>query len=283
MPELPEVETVMRGLQPVMEGKRIAQALVHRPDLRWPFPENMAGRLTGQTITAMRRRSKYILADLSSDETLLIHLGMSGRMQIDDAPTAEFHKSPGLIEKHDHVIFEMDSGARVRFNDARRFGAMDLIPTNDIESHWLIEKIGPEPLGNQFDETYLRSKLNARNTPIKSALLDQRIVAGLGNIYVCEVLHRTGISPKRKAGGLSAKRIASLVPAIRAVLTEAIEAGGSSLRDHRQTNGELGYFQHNFAVYDREAQACAKQGCNGQIKRIVQSGRSSFYCTTCQR
>ncbi len=283
VPELPEVETVMRGLQPVMEGKRIAKADVNRPDLRWPFPPQMSERLTGQTITSMRRRSKYILADLSSKETLLIHLGMSGRMLIDEVPTAEFHANPDLVGKHDHVVFTMQDGARITFNDARRFGAMDLIPTDGIERHWLIEKIGPEPLGNQFDESYLQSKLKSRNMPIKSALLDQRIVAGLGNIYVCEVLHRTGISPKRKAGSLGAKRVASLVPAIRDVLAEAIEAGGSSLRDHRQTNGELGYFQHNFAVYDREDHACAKPGCTGRIKRIVQSGRSSFYCSTCQR
>ncbi len=283
MPELPEVETVMRGLQPVMEGKRIALTEVRRPDLRWPFPEKMAERLTGVTIKALHRRSKYILADLSSNETLLIHLGMSGRMLIDQAPTAKFHSEQNCTGKHDHVVFRMDDGATVTFNDARRFGAMDLIPSTALDEHWLLDKLGPEPLGNAFSEAYLRGRLKERNMPIKSALLDQRIVSGLGNIYVCEVLHRTGISPKRKAGNLSGARIASLLPAIRDVLKEAIEAGGSSLRDHRQTNGELGYFQHNFAVYDREDQPCQKAGCDGVIKRIVQSGRSSFYCPICQR
>lgn len=283
MPELPEVETVRRGLQPVMEGARIVSAEVRRPDLRWPFPDNMAQRLSGTTITALRRRSKYILADLSSGETLLIHLGMSGRMLIDAANTATYHDNPSMPGKHDHVIFHMEGGATVTFNDARRFGAMDLMPTIDAEAHWLLEKLGPEPLGNQFDEAYLQDRLKGRNMPIKSALLDQRIVSGLGNIYVCEVLHRTGISPKRKAGALSKARVASLLPAIRDVLVEAIEAGGSSLQDHRQTNGELGYFQHRFAVYDRENQPCSKAGCGGVVGRIVQSGRSSFYCNKCQR
>ncbi|MCY4335011.1 MAG: bifunctional DNA-formamidopyrimidine glycosylase/DNA-(apurinic or apyrimidinic site) lyase [Litoreibacter sp.] len=283
MPELPEVETVRRGLLPAMEGAKIEQALVRRPDLRWPFPENMADRLTGQKVLALRRRSKYILADLSSGETLLIHLGMSGRMLIDGADTAEFHadlKTPG---KHDHVVLSMAGGATITFNDARRFGAMDLIPSDKLEEHWLLNKLGPEPFSNAFNETYLSAALKGRNTPIKSALLDQRVVAGLGNIYVCEVLHRTGISPKRKAGRISATRVKTLVPAIRQVLQDAIEAGGSSLRDHRQTNGELGYFQHAFAAYDREGAACTTTNCTGQITRIVQSGRSSFYCPTCQR
>ncbi|WP_299300631.1 bifunctional DNA-formamidopyrimidine glycosylase/DNA-(apurinic or apyrimidinic site) lyase [uncultured Litoreibacter sp.] len=283
MPELPEVETVRRGLQPVMEGKRIGRAEVRRPDLRWPFPENMAERLTGQRILSLRRRSKYILADLSSNETLLVHLGMSGRMLIDDAPTANFNANSALPGKHDHVIFHMQDGATITFNDARRFGAMDLIPTDRLDAHWLLEKLGPEPLGNAFDEPYLKKKLSGRNSPIKTALLDQRVVSGLGNIYVCEVLHHTGISPKRKAAKISGPRVASMVPAIRAVLSEAIDAGGSSLRDHRQTNGELGYFQHRFAVYDREGEDCCKEGCDGRICRIVQSGRSSFYCPTCQR
>ena len=283
MPELPEVETVRRGLLPAMEGKRIARTEIRRPDLRWPFPENMAARLNGKTITALRRRSKYILADLSSGETLLIHLGMSGRMQIDGADTAEFHAELPTPAKHDHVIFHMEGGARIAFNDARRFGAMDLMPTAGQDDHWLLSKIGPEPLGNAFNAPYLRAQLQGRNTPIKSALLDQRIVAGLGNIYVCEVLHRTGISPKRKAGNLSGARVDTLLPAIRDVLGEAIEAGGSSLRDHRQTNGDLGYFQHSFAVYDREGAGCAKPDCGGDIRRIVQSGRSSFYCPACQR
>lgn len=266
-----------------MEGGRIVSAEVRRPDLRWPFPDNMAQRLSGKTVTALRRRSKYILADLSSGETLLIHLGMSGRMLIDKEDTATYHDKRPVPGKHDHVIFHMEGGATVTFNDARRFGAMDLMPTTGTEVHWLLEKLGPEPLGNQFNEAYLQGQLKGRNMPIKSALLDQRIVSGLGNIYVCEVLHRTGISPKRKAGSISKARVASLLPAIRDVLVEAIEAGGSSLQDHRQTNGELGYFQHRFAVYDRENQPCRKAGCGGVIGRIVQSGRSSFYCNKCQR
>lgn len=283
MPELPEVETVRRGLIPAMEGVQIVKADVNRPDLRWPFPENMAERLTGKTITALRRRSKYILADLDSGETLIIHLGMSGRMQVTGCKIGGFyfdHKSP---EKHDHVVFHMKGGARVTFNDARRFGAMDLGDTMTLENHWLIEKIGPEPFGNDFNEDYLAKQLENRKTPIKTALLDQRIVAGLGNIYVCEVLHRAKISPKKLAASLSRRRVISLVPIIRDVLHEAIESGGSSLQDHRQTNGDLGYFQHSFRVYDRENEPCRTENCKGVIRRIVQSGRSSFYCTQCQR
>lgn len=283
MPELPEVETVRRGLLPVMEGQRITKADVRRPDLRWPFPERMAERLTGKAVIALRRRSKYILADLDSGETLIIHLGMSGRMLISGRRIGEFHHPHPVPEKHDHVVLDMEGGGRVTFNDARRFGAMDLADTVDLENHWLITSIGPEPFGNSFNERYLADRLKGRNTPIKSALLDQRIVAGLGNIYVCEVLHRAKISPRRKAGNLSAKRAGALVPIIREVLQEAIEAGGSSLRDYRQTDGELGYFQHTFRVYDREGCPCVTEGCGGTIRRIVQSGRSSFYCPQCQR
>lgn len=283
MPELPEVETVRRGLQPVMEGSTIRNADVRRDGLRWPFPNQMAQRLTGKRVERLRRRSKYILVDLSSGETLLVHLGMSGRMLISGDPARDFHHDHPPLEKHDHVIFDMDNGARITFNDARRFGAMDLTPTETADTHWLLEKLGPEPLGNLFGETYLVDRLKGRNTPIKSALLDQRIVAGLGNIYVCEVLYRAGMSPKRKAGQITAGRIAALVPIIRDVLNEAIAAGGSSLRDHRQTNGELGYFQHRFAVYDREDQPCGNNGCTGTIKRITQAGRSTFYCPQCQR
>jgi len=276
MPELPEVETVRRGLQPVMEGKQVIRADVRRPDLRWPFPDNMAERLTGNTIERLRRRSKYILADLSSGETLLIHLGMSGRMLISK------HDHPD-IQKHDHVVFHMQDDARVVFNDTRRFGVMDLVATDKAEGHKLLANLGPEPLGNNFDEAYLLDRLRDRNTPIKTALLDQKIVAGLGNIYVCEVLLRTGISPTRKAGQLSAARVGSLVPAIRDVLQEAIESGGSSLKDYRQADGDLGYFQHSFRAYGREGEPCVTKGCNGKIQRIVQSGRSTFYCAQCQR
>ncbi|RYH01584.1 bifunctional DNA-formamidopyrimidine glycosylase/DNA-(apurinic or apyrimidinic site) lyase [Salipiger sp. IMCC34102] len=283
MPELPEVETVRRGLAPAMEGRRIARAEVNRPDLRWPFPERMADRLTGARVERLRRRSKYILADLDSKETLLVHLGMSGRMLVSGARVGDFHHDHPAPAKHDHVVLHMDHGARVTFNDARRFGAMDLMATGSEEDHWLIRDIGPEPLSNHFDESYLVARLKGRNTPIKAALLDQRIVAGLGNIYVCEVLHRAGIHPARKAGRISAARVARLVPLIREVLTEAIAAGGSSLRDYRQADGDLGYFQHEFAVYDREGAPCPRPACPGVIRRIVQSGRSSFFCPACQR
>ncbi len=283
MPELPEVETVRRGLAPVMEGQVIVRATVNRPDLRWPFPVGMADRLTGQTVTALRRRSKYILADLSSGETLIVHLGMSGRMLVSGQMLGAFHHDHPAPAKHDHVVLDMSGGARVTFNDARRFGAMDLIRTDNADDHWLIRDIGPEPLGNAFDEVYLTVRLKGRNTPIKSALLDQTLVAGLGNIYVCEVLFRAGISPIRKAGRIGPARAASLVPLIREVLSEAIEAGGSSLRDYRQADGELGYFQHTFRVYDREGQPCLTTSCLGTIRRVVQSGRSSFYCPICQR
>jgi formamidopyrimidine-DNA glycosylase len=283
MPELPEVETVKAGIAPVMEGLVIARAEVNRPDLRWPFPERMAERLTGQRVLGLRRRSKYILVDLESAETLLIHLGMSGRMLVSGQMIGEFHHPHPAPAKHDHVVFHMENGARITFNDARRFGAMDLMATARQEDHWLIRDLGPEPLGNAFNETYLIDRLKGRNTPIKSALLDQRIVSGLGNIYVCEVLFRAGIHPARKAGRISAARIASLVPLIRDVLSEAIAAGGSSLRDYRQSDGELGYFQHVFQVYDRADKPCLTHGCGKTITRIVQSGRSSFFCPQCQR
>lgn len=283
MPELPEVETVKSGIAPVMEGHVIAKVDVNRPDLRWPFPERMAARLTSQRVLGLRRRSKYILVDLQSGETLLIHLGMSGRMLVSGHMIGDFHHPHPAPAKHDHVVLEMDNGARITFNDARRFGAMDLMQTAEQDAHWLIRDLGPEPLGNAFNETYLGERLKGRNTPIKSALLDQRIVSGLGNIYVCEVLYRAGIHPKRKAGQISAKRVASLVPLIRDVLSEAIAAGGSSLRDYRQSDGELGYFQHVFQVYDREGQNCVTPSCDRKIARIVQSGRSSFFCPQCQR
>jgi formamidopyrimidine-DNA glycosylase len=283
MPELPEVETVRRGLSPVMEGEVIARAEVNRPDLRWPFPPDMAARLTGQRVTQLRRRSKYILADLSSGESLLVHLGMSGRMLISGDPLGQFVHDHPAPEKHDHVVFHMGNGARVTFNDPRRFGAMDLLDTASADSHKLLSSIGPEPLGNDFHEDHLIAALRGKNTPIKTALLDQRIVAGLGNIYVCETLYRAGIHPARKAGRIAAKRVGSLVPIIRDVLNEAITAGGSTLRDFKRADGELGYFQHSFDVYGREAEPCRSEGCTHQITRIVQSGRSSFYCPQCQR
>jgi formamidopyrimidine-DNA glycosylase len=283
MPELPEVETVRRGLLPVMEGAVIARAEVNRPDLRWPLPERMAERLTGRTVTALRRRSKYILADLDSGETLLVHLGMSGRMLISGAQLGSFYHEHPAPQKHDHVVLHMDNGARITFNDARRFGAMDLMPTERASEHMLLKDLGPEPFGNDFNEPYLAGRLKGRKTPIKAALLDQRVVAGLGNIYVAETLYRARISPLRLAGDLAERQVRGLVPIIRDVLAEAIEAGGSSLRDFRQANGELGYFSKHFQVYDREGDPCETPGCKGTITRTVQSGRSSFWCPACQR
>ncbi len=281
MPELPEVETVRQGLLPAMEGRVIARAEVNRPDLRWPLPERMAERITGARVERLRRRSKYILADLDTGESLLIHLGMSGRMLVSGVMLGGFHLDHPAPQKHDHVVLHMEGGARVTFNDARRFGAMDLVRTDREAAHWLLAGLGPEPFGNEFNEEYLLERLKGRTMPIKSALLDQRILAGLGNIYVSEVLFRAGIDPRRAAGKIAAKRLAGLVPIIREVLAEAIAAGGSSLRDHRQADGELGYFQHSFRVYDREGEPCAT--CATPIRRIVQSSRSSFFCPTCQR
>ncbi|GAA6201403.1 bifunctional DNA-formamidopyrimidine glycosylase/DNA-(apurinic or apyrimidinic site) lyase [Aquicoccus sp. SU-CL01552] len=283
MPELPEVETVRRGLAPVMEGQVMTQVEVNRPDLRWPFPDRMAERLTGVRVLQLRRRSKYLLGDLDSGETLLIHLGMSGRMTVSGDLLGRFVHEHPAPQKHDHVIFHMDNGARITFNDPRRFGAMDLMSTTGAEAHKLLSVLGPEPLGNDFHEGYLVAAFQGRNTPVKSALLDQGIVAGLGNIYVCEALFRAGISPLRKAGRIAAPRVASLVPAIRDVLERAIAAGGSSLKDFRQADGELGYFQHNFDVYGREGAPCHTPDCGETIRRVVQSGRSTFYCPSCQR
>lgn len=283
MPELPEVETVRAGLAPVMEGQVIARAEVNREGLRWPFPERMAERLTGARVLHLRRRSKYILGDLSTGETLLIHLGMSGRMVVSGAMLGDFYHDHPAPAKHDHVVITMEDGARITFNDARRFGAMDLMATSGAEAHPLLAVLGPEPLGNDFHETHLAGRLAGRATPIKSALLDQHVVAGLGNIYVCEVLFRAGISPLRLARDVTGAGVARLVPLIREVLLEAIQAGGSSLRDYRQADGELGYFQKQFQVYDRECEACLTPGCTGTVGRVVQSGRSSFHCPKCQR
>ena len=265
-----------------MTGKQIMAADVRRPDLRWPFPERMAERLQGARVLGLRRRSKYILCDLDSGETLLIHLGMSGRMLISGTHAGQFHHDLPMPEKHDHVVLDMEGGARITFNDARRFGAMDLMATAADEDHKLLKVLGPEPFGNGFNAGQLADALGRKRSPIKSVLLDQRVVAGLGNIYVCEVLWRCGIAPDRQAFELT-DRADDLVQTTRDVLREAIEAGGSSLRDHRQTNGELGYFQHSFAAYGREGEACRKPGCIGEIARIVQSGRSSFFCPECQR
>jgi formamidopyrimidine-DNA glycosylase len=284
LPELPEVETVRRGLEPVMTGRLILRAETRRPDLRWPFPPRMAERLTGARITALGRRSKYLLVDLDTEETLIVHLGMSGRLLISGPGGREvigdFHHAHPALLPHDHVVLDLEGGARVTMNDARRFGAMDLWPTGAIEAHRFLAGLGPEPLGNAFDAPYLAARLAGRRTPIKAALLDQRIIAGLGNIYVCEALWRAGINPATLAGALGDPAIGTLTTAIRAVLVDAIAAGGSSLRDYRQADGELGYFQHSFAVYGREGETCGR--CGGVIARIVQGGRSSFFCPGCQ-
>jgi formamidopyrimidine-DNA glycosylase len=282
VPELPEVETVRRGLEPVLTGRRIDRAEVRRPDLRWPLPPRMAERLTGARVTALRRRSKYLLADLDRGETLIVHLGMSGRMLVSGAMLGAFAHPHPAPEKHDHVVLDIEGGARITFNDARRFGAMDLAATEAVETHRLLAGLGPEPLGNAFDAQRLAARLAGRVTPVKAVLLDQRVVAGLGNIYVCEALWRARISPLRLARDVTAEEAERLTAAIRAVLAEAIAAGGSSLRDYRQADGELGYFQHSFAVYGRAGAPCPTPGCPGTIARDVQSGRSSFHCPVCQ-
>ncbi|TDL81536.1 bifunctional DNA-formamidopyrimidine glycosylase/DNA-(apurinic or apyrimidinic site) lyase [Palleronia sediminis] len=283
MPELPEVETVRRGLAPVMEGRRILSAEIRRPDLRWPFPERMAARLQGARIERLDRRSKYLLAGLDQGETLIVHLGMSGRMSVQGARIGAFHHDITPLTAHDHVVLSLEGGARVVFNDPRRFGAMDLAATPELGDHRMLAALGPEPMGNAFHADHLAAALAGRRSSVKAALLDQRIVAGLGNIYVCEALHRARISPRRAAGRIGAARLETLVREIRATLTEAIAAGGSSLRDYRQADGALGYFQHGFRVYGREGAPCVTPGCDGTVRRIVQSGRSSFYCASCQR
>lgn len=285
MPELPEVETVRRGLEPHLTGRIIARAEARRPDLRWPLPPDLVQVLTGARVSGLRRRSKYILADLEDRGSLLLHLGMSGRMLIEDSAPGAFHRDPTILPRHDHVVFWTDLGTRITFNDARRFGMVDLLAPGMEESgasHPLLAHLGPEPLGEDFTPETLGRALAGRRMPIKAALLDQRIVAGLGNIYVSEALHRAGIAPTRLAGDVTPAEVATLVGHVRAVLVEAIAAGGSSLRDHRQASGELGYFQHSFRVYGREGAPCPTPGCAGSVARIVQSGRSSFYCPTCQ-
>lgn len=284
MPELPEVETVRAGLEPAMGGVRFNKVIVRRPDLRFPFPEAFAKRLAGARVEALSRRGKYLSAGLSSGETLIMHLGMSGRFTIEmDGPSEPgvFHRGAGTDERHDHVVFLMENGARVTFNDPRRFGFMDLAPTNALENSRHFKSMGPEPLGNGFSADGLSEALRGSRAPIKAALLDQRIVAGLGNIYVAEALFRAGVSPRRKAATVAGKRAQRLYPAIVEVLREAIDAGGSSLRDFAGTGGELGYFQKQFDVYDREGDPCRR--CARPISRIVQGGRSTFFCGACQR
>jgi len=293
MPELPEVETVRRGLAPVMEGARFVKVEANRPDLRRPFPKDFIKRLTGKTVTGLGRRAKYLLADLSSGDVLMMHLGMSGSFRVAKDGRAKtpgkFHHPRSEARAHDHVVFHMSSGAQVIFNDPRRFGLMLLVPRGELAEHPLMREVGPEPLGNAFDAAMLTHACAGKKTSLKAALSDQKVVAGLGNIYVCEALHRARLSPKRRASTLATRSGAPtehaerLVEAIKAVLNDAIAAGGSSLRDHRRTDGELGEFQHNFRVYDREGQPCVTPGCPGKVKRIVQGARSTFFCPTCQK
>lgn len=286
MPELPEVETVRRGLAPVLEGQRIDAVELRRPDLRFPFPDRFVARLTGATIGPLGRRAKYLLLPLQNGETLILHLGMSGRVLVEAdrgrEQLGEFHHEHGRHAAHDHVKLQLSGGARVIYNDVRRFGFMRLAPTDALESDPFIAELGPEPLGNAFHAGHLLKVFAGRAVPLKSALLDQKNVAGLGNIYVCEALNRAGLSPYRAARSLTPGEAARLVGEIRIVLEEAIAAGGSTLRDFRHEDGSLGYFQHNFRVYDREGEACPTPGCRGAIERQVQSGRSTFFCASCQ-
>lgn len=278
MPELPEVETVRRGLAPVMEGFVFERVELRRANLRFPFPEDFTARLTGQSLTRLGRRAKFLDAEISSGERLLMHLGMSGRFTIDGDGSGQFVHDTGGIAKHDHVIFHMSSGHRVIYNDPRRFGFMELVKQGETPPR--LAALGPEPLSNELNAPMLREKLRGKKSKIKAALLDQRIIAGLGNIYVCEALFRAGISPLRAAGRLKVVESENLVRHVKDVIAEAIEAGGSSLRDFANTDGDLGYFQHSFDVYGREGEPC--RNCTAPLIRITQSGRSSFYCKACQ-
>jgi formamidopyrimidine-DNA glycosylase len=293
MPELPEVETVRGGLAPVLEGQRLARVEARRPDLRFPLPPNFVQVLTGARIVSLARRAKYLLARLDREDTLVMHLGMSGRFEIAKPQTkggpegavrpGEFHYAPDPDPKHAHVVFETEAGTKVTYYDPRRFGYMSLVNTATLGLHPWFAGLGPEPLSPQFDADRLKQAFEGRKQGPKTLLLDQRIVAGLGNIYVCEALHRARISPFKPAGRITAPRLARLVEAVREVLQAAIVAGGSTLRDYAQADGALGYFQHSFRVYDREGRPCANEGCAGTIHRKVQGGRSTFYCPVCQR
>jgi formamidopyrimidine-DNA glycosylase len=296
MPELPEVETVRRGLATVMEGARIVNVEVRRPDLRFPFPADFADRLAGRRITALGRRAKYLLADLDNGMVLVMHLGMSGSFRIESggdatAPGA-FRFARSKDSRHDHVVFTLQRDGKVHtviYNDPRRFGFMTLVARDRLAEHPLFADLGLEPTGNALDGDAIARLFAGKSTSLKAALLDQKLIAGLGNIYACEALWQAGLSPRRTAGsittrdGKATKRCERLAEAIRDVVGRAIEAGGSSLRDHRLTDGSLGYFQHSFRVYDREGEACPRPGCHGTIRRIVQSGRSTFFCPSCQR
>ncbi len=293
MPELPEVETVRLGLVPVMEGAVVERLEARRANLRWPLPDRFAERMKERKIVRLRRRAKYLLADLDKDETLIMHLGMSGSFRVllgnEETSPGEFMYPRSVASNHDHVVFHMSPRATVTFNDPRRFGAMLLSDTAGLAEHALFIGVGPEPLSEELSPAYLAKKCAGRKTSLKAALLDQRIVAGLGNIYVSEALHLAHLSPKRAAGVLADRKGAPtdagerLVPAIKKLIAAAIEAGGSSLRDHKKTDGELGMFQHRFRVYDREGVKCPTRGCKGKIRQIVQNARSTYYCPVCQR
>ena len=297
MPELPEVETVRRGLQPVMEGALITGVTLGRPDLRFPFPQDFASLIENKRIVSLGRRAKYLLIDLEDGHTIVSHLGMSGSFRTEvgkeDAQTpGEFHHARSKDGKHDHVVFHLDAKAgpsRVIYNDPRRFGFMHLVRRADIDLYPAFRDLGPEPTGNTLSADYLATRFANKSQPLKSTLLDQKVIAGLGNIYVCEALWRSHLSPLRAAGTLVTKtgkpkaQLVELTEKIRHVIADAIAAGGSSLRDHIQTDGTLGYFQHSFSAYDREGQPCRTPGCGGTIERITQAGRSTFYCAACQK
>ena len=287
MPELPEVETVRRGLAPVLEGARLMRVEARRPDLRFPLPEGFVQRLTGATVTALGRRAKYLLARLDRDETLVMHLGMSGRFEIAGAAPrmrpGDFALAQPPDPKHAHIVFETEAGVVVTFYDPRRFGYMDLIATDGLDAHPWFDGLGPEPLGPCFGAGPLGRAFEGRRQSVKATLLDQRVVAGLGNIYVCEALFRAGLAPERPAGRIGKKKLGELADSVRDVLGEAIEAGGSTLRDYASADGALGYFQHRFRVYGREGESCVRPGCRGRIERTVRAGRSTFACSRCQR
>jgi len=289
MPELPEVETVRRGLAPAMEGARVDKVEVRHRGLRWPIARDFEKRVEGKTVDGLGRRAKYLTADLSSGDVLVMHLGMSGSFRIGkDAKPGVYYHEKSKSTAHDHVVFHMSNGQTITYNDPRRFGSMKLVPRSNIDQEPLLRGLGPEPLGNAFDAAMLAQACAGKKTSLKAALLDQRVVAGLGNIYVCEALFRARLSPKRRASTIADRagrpnaRAEALVTAVKAVLNDAIKAGGSSLRDHRRTDGSLGDFQHTFLVYDREGKRCPA-GCKGTVKRIVQAGRSTFYCPSCQK
>ena len=287
MPELPEVETVMKGLEKTIKGQTIKSVLINRPNLRWPFPNRMKVRLEGKLILNIIRRSKFILIDLSSNETMIMHLGMSGRVLIQDSGKtlrhSSFHLNLDNLDKHDHVIFTLENGTIVIYNDPRRFGFIDLCNSDEIQNHKMMKTLGVEPLSNQFNAIYLAEMFKNSRATIKSSLLSQKYVCGLSNIYVCEALWKSGILPTRLAGTISRAKLETLVNAIRTTLFEAIEAGGSSLKDFKNIEGNLGYFQHQFNVYDSEGKYCKAKGCKEKIKRIKLAGRSTFYCDNCQR